>query len=67
MWVLLVMYLQFMLLLRVVGCLVNEVRSLKDYKVAACVDRGRNVVNGKQLGEVNRDVNFSRDAIFNKV
>ena len=54
-------------LLRVVGCLVNEVHSLKDYKVAACVDQDRNVVNGKQLGEVNRDVNFSRDAIFNEV
>ena len=25
-------------LLRVVGCLVNEVRSSKDYKEAACVD-----------------------------
>ena len=54
-------------LLRVVGCLVNEVRSLKYYKVAACVDRDQNVVNGKQLGEVNRDVNVSRDAIFNEV
>ena len=54
-------------LLRIVGCLVNEVHSLKDYNVAACVDQDRNVVNGKQRGKVNRDVNFSRDEIFNEV
>ena len=43
-------------LLHVVGCLVNEVRSLKDYKVTACADRG--VLSDKQLlRELNRDVN----------
>ena len=52
-------------LLRVVGCLVNELRSFNDYKVAACADRVE--VSCKQLGKVNRDANFSRDTIFNEV
>ena len=52
-------------LLCAVGCLVNEMRSLKDYKVAACADRVE--VSAKQQGEVNRDVNFSRDIIFNEI
>ena len=40
-------------LLRVVGCLVNEVRSLKDYNLAACVDRDQNVVGrGQQRCEL---------------
>ena len=59
------MYLQAMLSYGFVGYLVNEVRSLKDYKVAACTDRVE--VSGKQRGEGNRDVNFSRDASFNEV
>ena len=55
----------YALLLRVVGCLVSEVCSFNDHKVAASADRG---VSGKQqLAELNRDVNFSRDAIFNEV
>ena len=51
-------------LLRVVGCLINEVRSLKDCKVTACTDR---VVSDKQQEELSRDVNLSRDTIFNEV
>ena len=47
------------------GCLVNEVRSLKDCKGAAYRDPG--VMGDKQLRELSRDVNFSRDAIFNEV
>ena len=45
--------------------MVNEVRSLKDCKVAACGAQG--VTSDKQMGRLNRDVNFSRDAIFNEV
>ena len=52
-------------LLRVVGCLINEVHSLKDCKMAACRDQG--VTSDKQMGGLNRDVNFFRDAIFNEV
>ena len=43
--------------LRVVGCLANEARSLKDCKVTERTDR---IVSDKQQGELNRDVNFSR-------
>ena len=52
-------------LLHVVGCLVNEVCSLKDCKVAACRDQG--VMSDKQMGGLNRDINFSKNAIFNVV
>ena len=51
--------------LRVVGCLVNEVRSLKDCKVAAC--RDQSVTSDKQIGGLRRDVNFFRYDIFNEV
>ena len=39
-------------LLRVVGCLINEVRSLKDCKVAACRNQG--VTSDRQIGGLNR-------------
>ena len=52
-------------LLHVVGCLVNEVHSLKDCKIAACRDQG--VTSDKQMVGLNKDVNLSRDAIFNEV
>ena len=48
-----------------VGYLVNEVRSLKGCKVAACTDQG--VTSDKKMGGLNRDINFSRDTIFNEV
>ena len=51
--------------LRVVGSLVNEVCSLKNCKMTA--GRDQSVVIGKQMGWLNRDVNFSRDAIFNEI
>ena len=43
-------------LLCVVGCLVNEVHSLKDCKVAA--HRNQGVICDKQIGGLNRDVNL---------
>ena len=46
-------------LLRVVSCLINEVRSLKVYKVTACVDRDQNVVGrGQQRCEFLPRCNF---------
>ena len=51
--------------LRVVGCLVNEVRSLKDNSVSG---HAKHVgVADSQVTKLNGDVNFSRDAIFSDV